>query len=220
MGIVVKKVAYHQQIYEILQEKILSGELRSGEKINEFGLAQEMGVSRSPVREALRMLEQDGLVEGRSASGLSVTFLNYRDALEIYDCRRCLEPFAVRIGCQYVTEAVLKQLEEYVEKSKQYHEEGNMKEVVQYNTLFHDKIIELCPNKQLKNSIDRIRNLSRLVRNEEFIGSNRPKGYLIEHEMLIEALRERDGLKAERLLTEHIAADKEFYIQQSLKRGH
>ena len=212
MGKVVKSVSYHLQIYEILKEKILSGELKCGERVNELGLAQEMGVSRSPVREALRMLEQDEFVVNGD-SGLIINPMEYEDVMEVYDCRIALESFAAKLGCQRATEEVLEQLEQLVAQSLQYHDDRKMQEVIRCNTKFHDIIIELCPNKHLKNMIERNKALSLLARNREFSQMNRPKDYLEGHLDIIKAIRTGDGGKVEEIMREHISGDKDFYIQ-------
>lgn len=218
MGGVIKNVAYHLQIYEILKEKILSGELRCKEKINEFALAQEMGVSRSPVREALRMLEQDDLIVPGN-NGLIVNPMEYEDVLEIYDCRIVLEPYAAGLGCENVTEDILKQLKEMVSQSLKFHEQGKIREVILCNTRFHDLIISLCSNKHLKRITERTRSLSMLARNQEFSVLNRPKEYLAEHEEIIEALRALDRDRVEESVKKHIIGDKAFYMQCAKANG-
>ena len=94
---IIKREAYHIQVYEIVKNQILSRKLPSGEKINENALAQSLGVSRSPVREALRMLEQDELVVP-SSSGLIVNPLNVENMKDVYECRMVLESYAARLS--------------------------------------------------------------------------------------------------------------------------
>lgn len=211
MNTVIKKVAYHLQIYQIVREQILNGELKCGEKISEFGLAQKLGVSRSPVREALRMLEQDELLVGHGG-GLIVNPMEFSDVKEIYDCRIVLEPSAAKMGCKLVTDEILEQLKEYIELSFKYHKEGKMKEVIHNNTKFHDLILSLCPNQHLNHIIEKTRSLSILARKEEFASFNRPEGYLIEHKQIIEALSSRDEDRVEAIMRQHITKDKEFYV--------
>lgn len=92
---VVKRTSYHQQVYNLLREDVLSGRLKSGERIRQNSLAERFGVSRSPVREAVRMLEQDEILVS-SDTGLIVNPLDPVRLQQVYECRMVLESYAVR----------------------------------------------------------------------------------------------------------------------------
>ena len=216
---IIKREAYHIQVYEIVKNQILNRKLPSGEKINENALAQSLGISRSPVREALRMLEQDELVVP-SSNGLIVNPLNVENMKDVYECRMVLESYAARLSAATLSEEDLSQLESYVNQAMSFHNIRNTKKVVQINTAFHDSIIEGCHNTYLKTMIERNRSLSVLARTQEFSAYKRDASYLTEHMDIVRALQQRDGDLAEKLMRRHIQGDLAFYLSQVEKKSH
>lgn len=215
---IVKRVAYHLQSYEIVKGKILAGELKRGERINESQLAQELGISKIPIREALRMLEQDELLVSRS-EGLMVNPLEFADMKEIYETRIMLESYAAGIGCGYITPEEVQLLEDCVEASRRFHHAGDAAKVVESNTQFHDLILRACPNQHLKKIIDRNRSLSIIARVGEFLAYQRDDGYLDEHSAIVEAIRQKDAGRTEKMMREHISNDLAFYIHMNRQGG-
>ncbi|MEY8339273.1 GntR family transcriptional regulator [Lachnospiraceae bacterium 62-35] len=211
MADIVRKEAYHQQIYEIIKKKILGGELKRGDRINEFSLAEELEVSRSPVREALRMLERDGILIRGTRNDLIVNPVDREAAIGVYHLRLCLEPAAAEAGCPWVTKAVLEELKACVEQSEQCHKERDMEGAVSSDARFHETISRLCPNKHLRKMIDRNEVLSWALRKDEFVKFNRSEEYLSEHKGIIESLRSGDGRQTGELMRKHIIGDREFY---------
>lgn len=208
---VTKREAYYLQVYEIIKERILNRQLHSGERINEYALAQELNVSRSPVREALRMLERDELLVTCN-NGLMINPLNKNDVRDIYSCRLVLESYACRLCCETITEESLDEMERYIEQSVAMHQVGNMEKVVEANTAFHNVIINSCPNRYLRVQIDRNELLTVLARTKEFSAYRRDSSYLAEHIAIIRALRERNGDNAELLMRRHIQGDMDFHL--------
>ena len=149
-----KKMPYHLQAYEILKQQILSGALAPGEKISDNKLAQEIGVSRSPVREALRMLEQDELIISTD-SGLMVTPLDPDRLREIYQCRIALESYAAGLAAANITDKQIKTLENSIAQSRAFHKAGEYDKVQKANAIFHNTVINLCGNSSLIKLIDR-----------------------------------------------------------------
>ncbi|CDX00361.1 FCD domain protein [Desulfitobacterium hafniense] len=210
MSAITKSLPFHLQIYEILKGKILNGEISRGERLYENKISQELGVSRSPVREALRMLEQDELVVVTS-TGLIVNPMEFSDMKEIYQCRMALEPFAAKISADKLTNEDLAALRNLVIQARVYHNQKAYEKVVESNTQFHDIIIQSSGNSRLIGIIEKIRSLIILSRKTEFECYQREEGYLDEHEGVLEALTQRNGDEAERLLRIHIMNDFEFY---------
>jgi DNA-binding GntR family transcriptional regulator len=104
----------HEQVYEAVRTRILSGQVRPGERLVETQLAQELQVSRTPLREALRKLQQEGLLAAEVGGGLRVATLSIQDAIELYDCRLALEGFAIAAACQQATPDQLEAMETWV----------------------------------------------------------------------------------------------------------
>lgn len=210
MSAITKSLPFHLQIYEILKNQILNGEISRGERLYENKISQELGVSRSPVREALRMLEQDELVVVTS-TGLVVNPMEFSDMEEIYQCRMAVEPFAAKIAADKLTTEDLDSLRNLVTQARAYHNKNAYEKVVESNTQFHDIIIQSSGNRRLIGIIEKIRSLIILSRKTEFECYQREGDYLDEHEEVLKALTERNGAEAERLLRIHITNDFEFY---------
>lgn len=213
MDTVVKSLPFHLQIYEILKNKILNGEIKSGERIYENKISQELGVSRSPVREALRILEQDELVISNSG-GLIVNPIRFSEMEEVYQCRMAVEPFAAKLAAEKVDKQDIAILQDLVNQAMTFHQHKQFKEVIQCNTQFHDLIIERCGNKRLIGIIQKISSLIILSRREEFQYYQRDNAYLKEHRAVLEALSNRNGDEAENLLRKHIMNDFVFYTKE------
>ena len=212
---VVKSLPFHLQIYDILKKKILSGEIGIGERLYENKISQELGVSRSPVREALRILEQDELVVV-TPPGLIVNPMEYKDMEEVYQCRMGVEPFAAKLAAERLSTEELKELTSLVEQAKAYHARKQYDKVIEVNTDFHDLIVGTCGNDRLKSIIKKIQSLIILSRHAEFQCYQRNEDYLMEHEQVLEALLSRNGDEAERRLRQHIINDFEFYRNKVL----
>ncbi|WP_019849245.1 GntR family transcriptional regulator [Desulfitobacterium sp. PCE1] len=210
MSAITKSLPFHLQIYEILKNQILNGEISRGERLYENKISQELGVSRSPVREALRMLEQDELVVVTS-TGLVVNPMEFSDMEEIYQCRMAVEPFAAKIAADKLTTEDLDSLRNLVTQARAYHNKNAYEKVVESNTQFHDIIIQSSGNRRLIGIIEKIRSLIILSRKTEFECYQREGDYLDEHEEVLKALTERNGAEAERLLRIHITNDFGFY---------
>ena len=210
---IIKQEAYHLQVYGILKQQILDGTLASGSKITENGLAAALDVSRSPVREAMRMLEQDDLVISTS-QGLIVNPMKREDMEEVYECRMVLESYAARCSAKTLTKEELDTLEEYVRKATELHDSGERVKVIEVNTAFHNLIISGCHNEHFLQMIRHNDALSVLARTKEFSAFNRDKAYLMEHQEIVDALRKRDPDLAESVMRRHIQNDLKFYCSQ------
>lgn len=206
---VIKSIPFHVQVYDILKERILAGNPKPGERLYENKLSEELGVSRSPIREALRMLEQDELVVVTNG-GMSVNPMGLADLEEVYQCRMAVEPFAARLASSRLSEEDLIELSNLIELAREHHSVQEYDKVVMCNTAFHDLIIRSCGNERLIGIIQRIDSLIKLSRSVEFQSYRRSDEYLVEHERLLEALQLKDGDLVEQVLREHIQNDFEF----------
>jgi DNA-binding GntR family transcriptional regulator len=206
---VIKK-AYHIQVYEILKEQIIRGELLPGERILINKVSEQLNVSGSPVREALRILEQDELVISNS-SGFAVNPMDFNDMKQLYECRMALEPFAARLATKNIGDKDLDRLKYLIKEAKKSHELEEYEQVIKYNTEFHDIIVQNCDNQKLQNMIKKTRLLIILARRAEIESFKRKKDYLAEHDEILEALISRNGEEAERVLRRHTIHDLEFY---------
>jgi DNA-binding GntR family transcriptional regulator len=210
MSSIVKSTPYHLQVYDIIKQKILSGELERGERIYENKLSQELGVSRSPIREALRMLEQDEFLVFND-SGLIVNPMDFHDMEEIYQCRMAVEPFAAKLAVSVINQERIRELQECVDKAKEYHVKKQFDKVIEANTSFHSLIVADCGNNRLKGFIKKISSLAILSRVSEFQCYHRDEVYLEEHQAVLDAIKDRNEKLVEDRLRNHINNDLRFF---------
>lgn len=212
---VVKTMPFHLQVYQILRESILTGKYRPGERLLEQKLAQELEVSRSPVREALRMLEQDGLVVTMdNGSGTIVNPMEVEDIEEIYQCRIAIEPYAGYLAVLKIKDREIEELRQLVHEAEIAYEHKESERVVELNTMFHDQIIRISGNQRLIEIADRIQSLSILARNTELKIYSRPWDYLEEHKAILEAFSLKDPQQVESMIRKHIENDWKYYSQR------
>ena len=210
MGRQIEKKLLHQQVYEILKSDILIGKLGCGEKLNENLIAQNLGVSRSPVREAIRMLEQDELVVLGTA-GTIVNPLENRMMEERYECRVVMESYAVRLATLIYTKEQLEELHCLLDESARAFDEGRIDDVIQCNTEFHLLLIMPCRNDRLIRTIKKYQELSFLARKQEFYAFHKGNFFIGEHRKILEVIQKKDPDEVEAYMRIHLQNDLEFY---------
>lgn len=195
------------QVYDYLREQILLGRFVPGQRLIEERLCEETGVSRSPIREAIRRLEKDGLVVVLAQGGVTVYKPTFADFTSLYECRLSLEPAAARYAAQRRTEAELDELQSLMERmntrdcqeSRQIHE---------LNFAFHQKIAEASKNPYLSKIMQEWKVLISFYRNAILqMHPRRPQTVLDEHDRILGAIRRQDGDAAQTSMAEHITQD-------------
>lgn len=179
-------------VFNTLREAILKGELKPGERLMELQLASKLGVSRTPIREAIRMLQQEGLavtIPRRGAEVAKMTEKNMEDVLQI---REALEILAVQLACEKVTEEQLSQLKEAVEGFERAVKTGDLKQIAQSDIDFHDKIYEAADNPKLVNLLNNIREQIYRYRVEYLKEEENYPNLIEEHRKIFEGLKSRD----------------------------
>lgn len=201
---VTDKYSLRGRVFNRLREDILSGKYEKDEELREITIAAEFGVSRTPVREALRQLELEGLVRIIPNKGAYVMGISEKDIHDIYHIRSYLEGLCARWACEHITDDQLEQLEEIIYLSEFHTKKKHMDQIVELDNKFHEIIYEACESKMLEHVlrdfhhyVERVRRIS-LADEERAANSNR------EHTAILEAIRARDGELAERLAHEHI----------------
>lgn len=213
MASVIKNMPFHLQVYQILRDSILTGRFRPGERLLESKLAQELNVSRSPIREALRMLEQDGLVI-TVENGTVVNPMEVEDIEEIYQCRIASEPYAGYLAALRISDDEITELEQLVHEAEVAFNQKESERVVELNTAFHDLIVRISGNRRLIEIVDKIRSLSILARNTELKVFSRPCDFLDEHQEIVKALKGKDAHIVESVIRKHIENDWKYYSEQ------
>jgi len=193
-----------------LERRILGGEFACGTKLNEAELAAELGVSRGPIREAFRALEQSGLVTTEKNRGVFVRQVSIEEANEIYEVRAALEGMIGRLAARRITPDQVAKIRAVV---KQMHAVSRTRDAAAYyplNVEFHELLAEAAGNRTLIANYRRVVNELNLYRREtlERSSENIPASTR-DHEAIVEAVARGDEALAERLLHEHVITSRE-----------
>ncbi|MDO4292459.1 MAG: GntR family transcriptional regulator [Eubacteriales bacterium] len=191
-------------VFNTLRRSILTGELKPGERLMEIHLADKLGVSRTPIREAIRKLELEGLVTmipRRGAEVAQITEKNLRDVLEV---RRALDALAVELACERITEEELTQLRQACEHFIQVTREGNANQVARADVDLHDIILRASGNERLMQMISKLSQQMYRYRLEYVKDANNYERLIEEHRRIYEAIRSRDKEKGAEAIKNHI----------------
>lgn len=194
----------HGIVLEILREAIVSGLLRPGEKLMEAQLAEEMGISRTPVREAIRKLELEGFVNMIPRKGACVAEYSEKDIVDTFKIRLALERLAVELAVEKITDARLEELKKVIAEESIYIENGNLEMMVEKDAEFHELIYSTGDNRRLVTIMSNLKEQIRRFRFVSLGGQGRGKEVLEEHELIMEALKRRDLKQALACMEEHI----------------
>ena len=202
-------------VFKTLREAIVTGELKPGERLMEIKLANEMGVSRTPVREAIRKLEQEGLVHLTARKGAEVAPINAKDLKEVLEIRKALEGLACQMACQNATQEDIRDLEAYNQDISKAIEENDIEKIARLDVRFHEQICILSGNTQLIGILSRLKEHIYRYR-LEYIADIKNKNTIIEeHSRIIQDMLKKNE-KAVRKDIEHHIEMQEKYILNSL----
>lgn len=194
----------HIQAYHIVKEKIIKGEYQPNERLVESRLAEQLGISRGTVREAIRLLTKDELLVNRENS-IYVYNPSPKDIQDIFECRKSLESLAVNLAAKNITDEQLMELEQIIKHSKEALSKNDAQQHAYLNQQFHDTIVLSSQNKQLVQLFEVINAKVLYIRNCILKEHSYSLWVLIEdHEQILQALKERDSEKAEIYMSKHI----------------
>lgn len=144
-----KRTLYSDEIREVIKQAIISEELKPGERVVETRWAKKLGVSQSPVREAIRDLEMMGFIENRPYQGAFVRKMDKKDVIDAYYVREALEMAAMRYAVEVITDDQLEDILNVMDEMKQAVKDGNFELFVEKDSLFHEKIMKISNNELL-----------------------------------------------------------------------
>ena len=204
-----KTAPLRQQVYEALEELIIYGLLDPGQHLVETDLAQRLGVSRLPVREALQLLHSNGWVELRPRQGAFVHRPTVEEVDEVFTIRTLLEVESARLAAMNTTEDALKELRRTLKAGKKALADGDEKELVRLNSIFHGQITALAGNRVLAQIIGRLDKRIRWY----FAPVVRSRGTASwkEHADLVDALAAGDSRRAAETMRKHAELTKAAY---------
>ncbi len=196
------------QVYAFLKKGIVTGELQPGERLKELEIAQNLGASRTPVREALSRLEQEGLVQPFPSGGLTVVKLSANDVKEIYGLLRVLESYGIRLAAERITIKQLERLESLCARAEQLTTE-DIDRLIELNGRFHELLIDVTAHRRLKELVAQLRTALQPYRivtmlRPDFHGSPQFRDLMVrQHSEITKALRDRDVDRLVELVIEH-----------------
>ncbi|MDD3925657.1 MAG: GntR family transcriptional regulator [bacterium] len=194
-----------RRIYEIITEQILTGKLAPGTRLTEEDVARQLGVSRTPVREAMKSLAKDELVELLPRKGMYVKKLELHDVAEIYDIRAVLEELAVTLATPRIPEAVIDALKAGAETSREKMTSECKEESHAFDRELHRCIAEHSGNRRLAATIESLGNMVNFFRTTVIARADEQiMQALEEHMVIIEAMAVRDTAAAAKAMKEHI----------------
>ena len=203
MKIEYKPKSLADQVYERVEESILNGVYKRGDILTEKQLAAELGVSRTPVREALSRLAFDRLVK-ETTMGSEVLGITLDDVKDLYEIKYNLEGKAAKRAAKNITEEDLVALKDIVDQQIFYAGRGDADKVRNLDTEFHDIIYKACGSVTYETILSGVHNKLKKYRRNSLKGKKRIKESVEEHEAIYKAIEARDSKAAEKLIVTHI----------------
>lgn len=204
-------------VFHTLRQAIFKGDLKPGERLMELQLAAKLGVSRTPIREAIRMLEQEGLAVTVPRRGAEVARMTLKEMEDVLEIREALDELAVQLACDRISEEALQKLEEAGKAFAESTLTDDVREIAAADVRFHDVIYEATGNPKLVSLLNNLREQIYRYR-VEYIKEKENYPMLIrEHDAILEALKNQDKGKATEVIREHVsnqAAAVKTIIQQ------
>lgn len=191
-------------VYESLRKTIISGVIPVGERIVEKEYAERLNISRTPVREALRRLELEELVEYLPRTGVVVKRISIEDVIEIYKIRHNLEVLATTSAMENITEQEIREIEELLDLTERKNKEGNVEEVVKLFGVFNSKIYEASRMKRLASMISKLNEYLQRFRNISIAENERREKALREHREILKAIKEKNKEDIDDIIKRHL----------------
>lgn len=200
-------------VFNTLRQAILKGELKPGERLMEIALAEKLGVSRTPIREAMRKLELEGLVVMIPRRGAQVANITEKDLNDVLEVRIALENVAIEKACTRMSKEDMGRLWLAAKEFERTMAEGNLVRLAEADVEFHEIIYRASDNKRLNQVLNNLREQIYRYR-VEYLKEEETRNVLVkEHEELTKAIRERDVKKAQEISFRHIENQRRAIIQ-------
>ena len=212
---VTDKYSLRGRVYNRLREDILSGKLKENEELREISIGEELGVSRTPVREAFRQLELEGLITIIPNKGAFVTGITGKDVKDIYMIRSHLEGLCARLACDHITEEQLEEMEENIYLGEFHASKGHMDQMAELDNRFHELLYEACDSKMLENLLKDYHQYVIRIR-KKTLSTSRGTVSNEEHRSIMEAIKAHDLEQAEKLANRHINNAYENMVKNGL----
>jgi len=193
--------ALYEEVAELLRQRIFARELEPGSWIDEVKIAEAYGISRTPLREALKVLAAEGLVTMKMRRGAYVTEVNEKDLSDVYHLLALLESDAAGVVAERATEAELESLAELHQSLERA--QGDREAFFRINEEFHQRLLQLADNRWREQMVADLRKVMKLNRHQSLLKSGRILESLQEHRLLLQALQSRDAAASAQRMREH-----------------
>lgn len=217
---VTDKYSLRGRVFHKLREDILNGKYDEHEELREVAIGEEMGVSRTPVREAFRQLELEGLIQIIPNKGAYVTGITEKDVKDIYMIRSLLEGLCARWACEHMTPEQLEEMEENVYLAKFHATKGHLEQLADLDNRFHDIMYEACDSKMLEHQLKDFHEYVLRVRRKTLAQVTRGTASNEEHEKIMEAIKAKDADNAEKLAHQHMINAYENMVKCGLHEAY
>ena len=216
-GLTIEENAYlplRDVVFQTLRQAILKGELQPGERLMEIKLADRLGVSRTPIREAIRKLELEGLVVMVPRKGAAVANITEKDTKDVLEVRRTLEMFAVEVACERITAEQLEQLKKAAKAFEASKGSMDVIRIAETDMQFHEVIYEATQNERLVQMLNNLRENMYRYRIEYLKDPNYYDSLMREHREILEAIVAGDKHRARACMESHIDQQQHAVIRK------
>lgn len=213
-----KTVSLADQVFEKLENDIITGFYPRGEILTELKLVEQLGVSRTPIREALRRLEQERLI-AESGKGSVVLGITVEDLIDIMNIREHVEGLAAFYATKNITEEGIAELKEILQLQDFYYQQADQDKLQKMDDRFHDAIYELSKRTVLHDTLLPLHRKTMRYRRAAIKNEDRLRQSVEEHKLIIKAIIAGDAEQAQSLMSWHIKNAKEHMIERFVKNG-
>ena len=193
------------RVFNAIENAILDGEYKDGDSLNELRLSKELGVSRTPVREALMQLELEGLVRNIPNKGAVVVGVTEQDTHDIYEIRIRIEGLASRLCAENITDDELHALEQIVDLQEFYLLKNDTEQIWKLDGDFHKIIYDASRSRPLRFTLSNFHNYIKKARDISMQTEGRAEKTVAEHRAILDAIKAHNGELAEKLTAQHIS---------------
>lgn len=204
-------------VYLELKHKILTGEIASQTRLMEIDLSEKMNVSRTPIREAIKRLADDGLIKVEPRRGAYVSNISIKDMLDVFEIRENMEGFAAQLASQRITEDGKKVLAEIAANYEAAIKKPNKEAIIELDEQFHNFIVECCNNETLSELIRYVQDLSLRFRYLYYDDFSQYSSTADRHNRIVDAINTGDAAKARMEADAHVKVLKEFVYELGQK---
>jgi len=206
-------------VYENLRNAIMKQKLKRGERLVENTIAEKMNISRTPVREALRQLESEGLVVHMPRRGTVVQGISREDALDIYNIREVLEGLVVRLACERRSQEEVEILHRYMEQMEAAIHAGAYEKLMKLHHEFNDVILQAAQSKRLSGMVKHLHEYLTSMRTVSLEKIQRQEDALEEHREIVKAIEERCTEEGEEKARVHVQKAREAFLRSGMIRS-